>query len=82
MATYTIHYLTSRESDRSASSETIDALSVEAAAQHARSQVGATRVSSSARRPDRLTGFLIFDAAGSELLHREYLFPDAAEISP
>jgi hypothetical protein len=76
---YLIRYLTSRESDRPASSETVEALTIEAAAQHARSHVGSTRVSGRGRTPERLTGFLIFDASGAQLLHREYLFFDAAE---
>ena len=71
---FLIRYLASRESDRAVSEETIGAPSIEDAAKHARSRVDATNVTGPPAPSDPLVGFLILDAAGSRLLHREYPF--------
>jgi hypothetical protein len=71
---YGIHYVTSRESDQPIIKETSAASSLTEAISGAKSRISdihkAVSTDPSRQHP---IGFLIFDAGGYALLHREYL---------
>ena len=70
---YPIHYVASRKNDQPTDKETSAAVSLADAVAGARSRIrDMNAIFVDPARP-HLIGFLIFDAGGSNVLHREYL---------
>jgi len=71
---FSIHYVISRENDHPVDRVTFGGENLSDAIARARSRVNATNIAilTDPARPHPV-GFLIFDASGHELLHREYL---------
>jgi hypothetical protein len=71
---YSIHYVVSRENDQPIYKETPAATGLDEAKAHAASRIKNSNIAGPADPAQpHPTGFLIYDAAGSQLLHREYL---------
>jgi hypothetical protein len=71
---FSIHYVVSRENDHPVDRVTFGGDNLSDAIARARSRIKATNIAilTDPMRPHPV-GFLIFDASGRELLHREYL---------
>ena len=71
---FSIHYVISRENDHPVDRATFGGDNLSDALAHARARIKATNIAilTDPMRPHPI-GFLIFDASGGELLHREYL---------
>jgi hypothetical protein len=71
---FSIHYVISRDDDHPVDRVTFGGGNLSDAISRARSRIKAanTAILTDPMRPHPI-GFLIFDAAGRELLHREYL---------
>jgi hypothetical protein len=71
---FSIHYVISRENDDPVDRVIFGGENLSDATAYARSRVKATnaKILTDPMRPHPI-GFLIFDSAGQELLHREYL---------
>ena len=71
---FSIHYVISRENDHPVDRVTFGGDNLADAIARARSRTKATNIAilTDPMRPHPI-GFLIFDASGRELLHREYL---------
>jgi hypothetical protein len=70
---YGVHYVASRESDQPVSKETSAAVALADAVEGARQTIRRLNINvPAAPTTPRPIGFLIFDATGAQLLHREY----------